>query len=128
VVAFFIIVDCSKQPNYKVNEAIAKSEDSMSKFDNVDTTVSAVNGKKIKFRIMVNEQPTVEEATELFNKVLNDIEKYLAQSRLWDYYEGYFDIKTYESGVIYKATKHIDNDGSGDFSSYIIISVYRRRL
>jgi hypothetical protein len=82
----------------------------MSDFEQIDTIASSVDGKNIKIRIMVSERPTEEEATELFKKVLGNIEKYFAHSGVWDYYDGYFDIKAYDSGVIYEATKFIDKD------------------
>lgn len=107
---FLLIVEINKQPEYKISEAIAKSEVSMSDFEQIDTIASSVDGKNIKIRIMVSERPTEEEATELFKKVLGNIEKYSAHSGVWDYYDGYFDIKAYDSGVIYEATKFIDKD------------------
>lgn len=110
IFTFLLIVEINKQPEYKISEAIAKSEVSMSDFEQIDTIASSVDGKNIKIRIMVSERPTEEEATELFKKVLGNIEKYSAHSGVWDYYDGYFDIKAYDSGVIYEATKFIDKD------------------
>ncbi|WLD92846.1 DUF3221 domain-containing protein [Alkalihalobacillus sp. AL-G] len=79
--------------------------------DKIETTASSYDGKKkIKFRLMVNGQLSEEEATELFKEVIVNVEKFSAHSGVWDYFNGYFDIKSYDSGVLYEATKLIDKD------------------
>jgi hypothetical protein len=107
---FLLFIEFNKQPEYKISEAIAKSEVSMSNLMDIDTIASSVDGKDIKFRIMVYKYPTLEEATELFKSVIDNIETYSAHPGVWDYYEGYFDIKAYDRGVIYEATKLINKD------------------
>nr|WP_106781238.1 hypothetical protein [Lysinibacillus timonensis] len=73
------------------------------------TTAAAFKGENIKFRLMVEEHPTEEEAIILFNKIIKSIAEYSNHSDVWDYYIGYFDIKSYD-GVIFEATKRLGED------------------
>ena len=50
---------------------------------------------------MVDGRPTKEKAEELFNMILNNSN----HEGVWNYYNAKFDIKSYEDGVIYEATK-----------------------
>lgn len=59
---------------------------------------------------MVEDYPTVEEASRLFNQILDSFVKYSKNSNVWDNYNGYFDIKSYDGDVIYKANKLIGED------------------
>lgn len=77
----------------------------------MDTVATSFDGKKdIKFRIMVEGTLTEQQAQNLFEEILNSFKKYSNQSELWNDYNGYFDIKNYDDGVIYEASKIIYED------------------
>lgn len=59
---------------------------------------------------MMEEHPTENEAIILFNQILDSFEKYSNKSDIWNFYNGYFDIKSYDNGIIYKATKLAGED------------------
>lgn len=59
---------------------------------------------------MVEGTPTEEEATDLFNQVLETIKENTKHQDIWEYYDGYFDIKNYDDGVIYEASKVIGEE------------------
>lgn len=42
--------------------------------------------------------------------ILEVIAKYSNRSDVWDYYNGYFDIKNHDDGVIYEGEKLIDEE------------------
>jgi hypothetical protein len=108
---FLLIVGCSQQPDIDISETIGKSEDHLKQLEEIKTTASSFDGKKdIKFRLMVEGHPTEEEAIVLFNEILDSFEKYSNHQDIWEYYNGYFDIKNYDDGVIYEAKKVIDED------------------
>ncbi len=46
----------------------------------------------------------------MFNNILDNFEKNSHTPEFWDYYNGYFDIKSYDKAVIYEATKIIGED------------------
>jgi hypothetical protein len=77
-------------------------------FEGVETVAASFDGQNnIKLRIMVEEQLTQEEAVWLFNQILDSIIEYSDSSEVWDYYNGYFEIVSYDDGVLYEATKLI---------------------
>lgn len=107
----FLIVGCSQQSDIDISGTIGKSEDYLKQLEEIETTASAFDGKKdVKFRLMVKGTPTEEEATVLFNKILDSFKKCSNHQEIWAYYNGYFDIKNYDEGVIYEATKVIDEE------------------
>jgi hypothetical protein len=59
---------------------------------------------------MVEGTPTEEEATALFNEILGSFQEYSNHQDIWQYYNGYFDIKNYDVGVIYEAAKVIGEE------------------
>jgi hypothetical protein len=101
-----LITGCNQQPNIDMVEVLGKTEETLRELEEIETTASSFDGEKdVKFRLMVEENPTNEDATILFNEILENIAQYSNHSDVWDYYNGYFDIKSYDNGVIYKATK-----------------------
>ena len=110
VALLVLIVGCSQQPDININEVLTKSEDLLRESDRIETTASAFDGD-VKFRLMVEEEPTEEEAIILFNKILDAVIYYSNRVDVWDYYDGYFDIKTYDhNGVVYEGIKLIGED------------------
>ena len=92
--------------NINISEALGKAEELLTQSDKVDITAAAFDGSKnIKFRLMVEKEPSEAEAIILFNKILDSFVSYTNRPGFWNYYNGYFDIKSYESGVIYEAEK-----------------------
>jgi hypothetical protein len=59
---------------------------------------------------MVEKHPSQEEATVMFKDLLDNLDKNSKSPEFWSYYSGYFDIKSYDKGVIYEATKVIGED------------------
>jgi hypothetical protein len=111
IILLFLIIGCSQQPDIDISSIIGKTEDYFRQLEEIETTASAFDGKTdIKFRLMVEGTPTEEEATILFNEILDRFREYSNHQEIWDYYNGYFDIKNYYDGVIYEATKVIDEE------------------
>lgn len=110
-VLLFLITGCDQKPTIDMSEALGKSRETLKELDEIDTVAAAYTGESdIKFRLMVEEQPTEKETVILFNKIIESIVQYSNHSDVWDYYDGYFDIKSYDHGVIYEATKLISKD------------------
>ncbi|MFC0471339.1 hypothetical protein ACFFHM_12780 [Halalkalibacter kiskunsagensis] len=106
-----LITACNQQPEIDMSEALGKSKETLREIDEIETTSASFNGESdVKFRFMVERHPTEEEANILFNKILDSIAQHSHHSEVWNYYDGYFDIKSYDSGVIYEATKLIGKD------------------
>lgn len=111
IILLFLIVGCSQQPDINISSTIGKSEDYFRQLEEIETTASEFDGKKdVKFRLMVEGTPTEEEATILFNEILDRFKEYSNHQEIWEYYNGSFDIKNYDDGVIYEATKVIDEE------------------
>ncbi|WP_100407862.1 IolE/MocC family protein [Bacillus solitudinis] len=110
-ITLLVFVGCSQQPDIDINETIGKSEDYLIQLEEIETTTSAFDGKNdIKFRLMVEGHPTEKEAIFLFNEILVSFIEYSNHQNIWEYYNGYFDMKSSDSGVIYEATKVIDEE------------------
>lgn len=111
IIFLTLIVGCSQQPDIDISKTSGKSEDYFRELEEIETTASAFDGKKdVKFRLMVEGTPTKEEATALFNEILVSFQEYSNHQDIWKYYNGYFDIKNYDVGVIYEATKVIGEE------------------
>jgi hypothetical protein len=111
-ILLFLTVACSQKTNIDIGrDTLGKSEKYFNQLDGIETTAAAFDGKKeVKFRLMVDGNPTIAEATILFNRILDVIATNSNHSDLWDYYNGFFDIKNHEHGVIYEGTKLIGED------------------
>lgn len=110
-VLLLLITGCNQQPTIDVNEVIGQSEKILRGFDGIETTAASFDGKgDIKYRLMVKESQTEEEAKILFNEILKSIVQSSNQPDIWDNYNGYFDIKNYDNDVIYEAKKIIGED------------------
>ncbi|MFS0574079.1 hypothetical protein AB1K83_00455 [Sporosarcina sp. 179-K 3D1 HS] len=106
-----LISGCNQKPTLEMSEVLGQSGETFRGLDEIETTAASFDGENdVKFRLMVEENLTEEEAIILFNKIIDSIVQYSNQSDVWDYYNGYFDIKSYENGVIYEATKLIGKD------------------
>lgn len=101
---------CNQQPEIDISSAVGMTEDYFRQLDEISTTATSYSEEQIKFRLMVEKPPSKKEATDLFNNILDNLEKKSHTPEFWDYYNGYFDIKSYDKGVIYEATKVIGED------------------
>lgn len=102
---------CNQEPNIDISEVSVKTEEMFRELEEIETTASAFDGKRdVKFRLMVEGNPTEEEATILFYKIMDSFKEYSNHQDIWEYYNGYFDIKNYDVGVIYEATKVINEE------------------
>lgn len=111
IMFLFLIVGCIQQPDIDISSTLGKSEDYFRQLEEIETTASAFDGEKdVKFRLMVEGTPTKEEATILFNEILDRFKEYSNHQEIWEYYNGYFDIKNYDDGIIYEASKIIDEE------------------
>lgn len=110
-ISIFLTVSCSRDTSIDISDAVGKSEDYFRNLDGIAATASSFDGNKdLKFRLMVKGNLTEAEATVLFKSILDVIAKYSNHSDVWDYYNGYFDIKNYDHGVVYEGTKLIGED------------------
>lgn len=110
IISVFLISACVSKPDINVSDALGKAEINLQKIDKVKTTASAFNGKDIiKFRLMVEESPSKDEAEKLFNETLNIIATSSNHKDFWNYYNAQFDIKSYDKGILYEATKSKGN-------------------
>ncbi|MCM3782175.1 hypothetical protein M3231_04270 [Neobacillus mesonae] len=111
VISLFIIISCSQDTSIDISDAVGKSEDYLRNLEEITTTASSFDGNKdIKFRLMVEGNVTEAEATTLFQRILDATAKFSNRSDVWDYYNGFFDINSYDHGVIYEGTKMIGED------------------
>ena len=111
ILLLLLTAACGQQPDINISETLRKSEEFLRQSKEIDTTASSFDGKKdVNFRLMVEGHLTEEEAIILFNLIADSFVKYSNHPDIWDYYNGYFDIKSYDSGVIYEATKLIGED------------------
>lgn len=111
VVALFLISGCSGKSDIDISGTMVKTEEYINQLPEVATVASSFDGKKdINFRIMVEGTLTEKQAQTLFEEILNSFKKYSNSSVLWNDYNGYFDIKNYDEGVIYEASKMIGED------------------
>lgn len=107
-----LTVACNQQPEIDISKTIGMTEDYFRQLDEISTTAASYSEdeKQIKFRVMVEKHPTQKEATAMFNNILDNFEKNSHTPEFWGYYNGYFDIKSYDKAVIYEATKLIGED------------------
>jgi hypothetical protein len=102
LISLVIISGCNKPPEKDIGDVVSKSEEYFKKSKGIDC-VGAFDGETVKFRLLLEEQPTVEEATKLFNEVLKDIEKNSNNANTWDYYNAKLDL-AYKN-IIFEGTK-----------------------
>ncbi|WP_047984367.1 IolE/MocC family protein [Ornithinibacillus californiensis] len=107
-VVLILISGCSQQSDIDMSKTL---EQWRASFEGAETVAAAFDGEKdIKLRMMVENQLTEEEAFLIFQEMLDSIDNYSNHSGVWTYYNGYFDIISYDDGVIYEATKRIGED------------------
>ncbi len=104
-----LITGCNQQSKINISEALTKTEKEISNLDKVESTVSAFGGKNVKFRILMEEPPTKEDAIKLFNKTLDTISNFTNDSEIWNYYNAKLDI-SYGDEIKYEANKLADAD------------------
>lgn len=78
LISLIFVSGCNKPPEQDIGEAVSKTEDYFKKSKGIDC-VGAFVDDTVKFRLLLEEQPTVEEATKLFNDVLKTIPKVFKQ-------------------------------------------------
>ncbi|WP_152602449.1 hypothetical protein [Planococcus sp. CAU13] len=106
LVLILIITGCNQQPNIDITDVLIQTSEAIEELDGVETTATSFDGESdVKFRIMVEGHLTEKEAEFLFDQVLENIRKLSNHSDVWNYYNGYFDIKNYDDMVKYEATK-----------------------
>ena len=111
IVVLFLISGCSEKAEIDISETMIKTEEYFKQLPEVDTVATSFDGKKdIKYRIMVEGTLTEKQAQNLFEEIISSFKKYSNHPELWNDYNGYFDIKSYDEGVIYEASKIIGED------------------
>jgi hypothetical protein len=103
LISLIFVSGCNKPPEQDIGEAVSKTEDYFKKSKDIDC-VGAFVDDTVKFRLLLEEQPTVEEATKLFNVILKTIEMYSNNEKTWDYYNANLDIG-YKDTIILEGTK-----------------------
>lgn len=72
-----LITGCNQKPTIDMIEVLGQSEETLRGLDEVETTVASFDGESdVKFRLMVEEHPTKEEAIILFNKIKESVVQY----------------------------------------------------
>ena len=106
IIVVFLISACAHKSEINVSDTLGKSEVQLQQLDKVKTTAAAFDGKNnIKFRLMVEGYLSKDEAEKLFNEILNTIATNSNHQNFWNYYNAQFDIKSYDKGILYEATK-----------------------
>ncbi len=105
-----LAVACNQKPEIDISKTVGLTEDHFRQLDKISTSSAAYDKEEVKFRLMVEKPPSKEEASAMFKEILNKLEKNSHTSEFWNYYNGHFDIKSYENGVIFEANKTIGED------------------
>lgn len=102
---FFLTAACTdNDPEITMLEAVEKSREEIADLAEVDRAATSFDGESfIQFRLMTEEVPTEEKAETLFNIVIDTIEENSQRPDVWESYDGVFDIRTYEDGIVYEA-------------------------
>ncbi len=99
---------CASRPDFDVAEITIRTENYYRQMDRA--VASAYNGSNVKFRLMVEGKPSEDEASALFNEIMALFDKYSGGQKFWDYYNGEFDLNSYDYGVVYTAEKRIGKE------------------
>lgn len=107
---FLLLTTCNQQPEIDISKTVRMTEGYFRQLDEISTTASSFSEEQVKFRLMVEKHPSQQEARTMFNNILDNLEKNSHTPKFWDYYNGYFDITSYDKGVIYEAYKVIGKE------------------
>ncbi|WP_088102864.1 hypothetical protein [Halalkalibacter urbisdiaboli] len=91
---------CSQKPDIDIDKTLEEWREPF-------VAASFDGESNINLRVMVDEELTEEEAVLLFNETLDSFKEHSNQSDVWEHYNGYIDIVSYDDGVLYEATKLI---------------------
>ncbi len=69
--------------------------------------VGAFDGKTVKFRLLIEEEPTIDEAKKLFSEVLKTIEIYTNNEETWNYYNASLEI-AYKDTLYLKVIRNLE--------------------
>ncbi|MCM3574728.1 hypothetical protein M3172_16140 [Mesobacillus subterraneus] len=103
IITLVIIIGCNKHPEQEIEEAVLKTEDYFNQSKGIDC-VGAFKGDTVKFRLLLEVEPTVEEARKLFSEVLSTIRELSNSEETWNYYNADFDI-VYKDTIIFEGVK-----------------------
>lgn len=96
--------DNDHDPEITMLEAVEKSREEIMDLEKVDRATTSFDGESfIQFRLMTEEIPAEEEAERLFKIVIDTIEENSQRPDVWENYDGVFDIRTYDDGIVYEA-------------------------
>lgn len=99
--------ETNQAPKMDIAEALALSE---KKFKEAGIeSVSAFNGETIKFRLLLDEQPTRKEANKLFVEMLDTASYTSHPEHMWDFYKAKFDL-SYKDVLIFEGNKEKGKD------------------
>ncbi|UTR09984.1 hypothetical protein MM300_19205 [Evansella sp. LMS18] len=106
ILLILLMGGCSQVPDVDVNDALSVWREDFKNHDHVDTVVAAFNGteREIKLRVMVENDLTKEEAIVLFDDMKDSFIMVADEPDIWNYFHGSFDIKSYDTGVLYEAS------------------------
>ena len=71
----FLIVACNQQPEIDISKIVGMTEEYFRQLDEISTTAASYSEDEVKFRLMVKKHPSHEEATAMFNNILDNLEK-----------------------------------------------------
>jgi hypothetical protein len=110
ILLFLFLVSCSEKSNVEFSElsdSLVNAEKVMRTNELVVTTASSSQLNEVKFRIIVEDRITNEEAKELIYKFIETIEEKLSNPiKFKDTYNLFFDI-TSKDGVIYNGKREM---------------------
>lgn len=103
IITLLIIIGCNKHPEQEIEESVLKTEDYFNQSKGIDC-IGVFKEDTVKFRLLLEEEPTFEEAQKLFSEVLNTIGELSNNKKTWNYYNADFDI-VYKDTIIFEGVK-----------------------
>ncbi|ESU31302.1 hypothetical protein G3A_17440 [Bacillus sp. 17376] len=82
-ISTLVIIGCNKPPKQGIEEGVLKKEYYFNQSKGINC-VGAFKDDTVKFRLLLEEEPTVKEAYKLFNEVLNAISKHSNSKETWN--------------------------------------------
>jgi hypothetical protein len=105
----FFLSGCNQPPKMDIAEALTLSEEKFKELEGIEC-VSAFDGETVKFRLILDEEPTEKEATKLFEEMLETVASYTSHpDDMWDFYKAKFDL-AFGNGIIYEGNKETGKD------------------
>ena len=109
IVFFTVLMGCNKQEHDldDLGMSLVKAEQFMNKQDLIVATATSLNNNIVKFRIVVDERLSNEQAKELVTEFIETIEDGILNKQLFkETYQIFFDIISGQTGVIFSGQRN----------------------